>query len=353
MLPKKLSSRKKQWIAGTLVLVVVIVIVVAVIYQPRDIVLVRAESMRVESLSAFLARNYNPRSANSDVVLDVSTLAALAANVYEPEGAIDHDCSPNNPGRIPIKGWEKIKGWSYPEACNSALNGLHYEVWHSMDNDGIRYVAVVFRGTVPQVLAHWCSNLREISSPVCDPRSDQYLSIVPLIDEVLSGDYDEWGPDRYVFALGHSLGGGLAFLAGRSSGIKQVFLFDSSPVTGNELAESLHNHINDTGVSEMVNAYLKNADCQFRDIGGSGRGDLVVHSFFEHGEALAYLRLMKRWLGNWSNQAVDGVKKTNVYRTNILGGNPVSQHSIKALACALRKESSNNATQSTNVGTRP
>ena len=185
---------------------------IAIGYQSTDLVLVRTEEIKAVPLADVLARNFNPMAAKSDVVLDIATLAALAANVYEPTGTYDSGCSPNAPGRISLRAWEQIRGWSYPEACNAALNGLHYEVWHRIDSEGIRYVAVVFRGTVPSVLAHWCSNLRNSLPSICDPRSDQYFSIVPLIDEVLTGDYDDWGPDRYVIAVGHSLGGGIAEL---------------------------------------------------------------------------------------------------------------------------------------------
>jgi hypothetical protein len=325
-----------------LAIAVILVAVIAVTYQPRDMVLVRTDTIKAVPLSVVLTRNYNPRGAKSDVVLDISTLATLAANVYEPKGTSDATCSPNAPGRIPIADWEQIGGWSYPEACNAALSGLYYEMWHRMDSEGVRYVAVVFRGTVPQILAHWCSNLRTAPPPVCDPQSDQYLSIVPLVDEVLSGDYDEWGPDRYVVAVGHSLGGGLAELAGRSSFIKQVFAFDSSPVTGSELSEPFHNGQDDVRqIDQIVNAFLRNASCEFRNIGGSGRGNLIVHRVYEHGEVLASLRMIKRLVSGWSENPPAGIKQIAEYRTNVLGGNPVSQHSMKSLACALRSASSN------------
>jgi len=316
------STRKFRRLVIVFTLAVILVAVIAITNQPRDIVLVRTEGIKAVRLSEVLARNYNPRANKSDVVLDIPTLAALAANVYEPAGTFDASCSPTTPGRIPVKGWEQIKGWSYPEACNAALSGLYYEVWHSMDSESHRLVAVVFRGTVPRILAHWCSNIRIASTPVCDPSSDQYLSIVPLIDEVLSGDYDVWGPDRYVFSVGHSLGGGLAELGGRASFIQDVFAFDSSPVTGSELAEAT-----------------------------SGRygGKRSVHRIYEHGEVLASLRMLKRWSGSLSERPSPGVEQVVEYRTNVLRGDPISQHSMKALACALRDESS----QATDASNRP
>jgi len=344
------STRKFRRLVIVFTLAVILVAVIAITNQPRDIVLVRTEGIKAVRLSEVLARNYNPRANKSDVVLDIPTLAALAANVYEPAGTFDASCSPTTPGRIPVKGWEQIKGWSYPEACNAALSGLYYEVWHSMDSESHRLVAVVFRGTVPRILAHWCSNIRIASTPVCDPSSDQYLSIVPLIDEVLSGDYDVWGPDRYVFSVGHSLGGGLAELGGRASFIQDVFAFDSSPVTGSELAEAFHKEEGDEAkVEQIMNAYLQKANCEFRNTSGRYGGKRSVHRIYEHGEVLASLRMLKRWSGSLSERPSPGVEQVVEYRTNVLRGDPISQHSMKALACALRDESS----QATDASNRP
>ncbi|WP_374601324.1 hypothetical protein [Niveibacterium sp.] len=190
-LSKLLSTRRRRWMVSVLTPTTIVVAAFAMTSQPRDVVLVRTETIETVPLSRFLAQNYNPQSAESDVVLDISTLAALAANVYEPTGQLDSKCSATEAGRIPVNGWEQIKEWSCPEACNAALNGLYHEVWQRMDSQGIRYVAGVFRGIVPRIMAHWCSNLRTARPPACDPTSDQYLGIVPLVDEVLSGDYDE------------------------------------------------------------------------------------------------------------------------------------------------------------------
>lgn len=343
---KRRSTGRFRKMVILIALAVILLAVMAITQQPRDIVLVRTEGIKAVRLPDVLSRNYNPRGSRSDVALDIPTLAALAANVYEPADIYDASCSPTTPGRIPIKGWEQTKGWSYPKACNAALSGLYYEVWHSMDSEGYRLVAVVFRGTVPQILAHWCSNLRTASTRVCDPSSDQYLSIVPLIDEVLSGDYDQWGPDRNVVAVGHSLGGGLAELAGRASFIQQVFAFDSSPVTGRELAEAIHKGEGDEArVEQVMNAYLQKANCEFRNTSGREGGNRSVYRVYEHGEVLAALRMVKRWSGSLPEGSSAGVEQVVEYRTNLLDGNPVSQHSMKALACALRAESSRAAEQ--------
>nr|WP_281720793.1 hypothetical protein [Nitrosomonas nitrosa] len=330
-------TRKRRWIWGVLALSVVVWIAFGP--QPRDLVRVRAETVKTEPLSDFLARNYNPRAARSNVALDMSTLAALAANVYELAGTVDSTCSANVAGRIPLPGWEQIKGWSYPEACNAALNGLHYEVWQRMDSEYFRYVAVVFRGTVPQIMAHWCTNLRTARPPACDPSSDQYLSIVPLIDEVLSGDYDDWGPDRYVVAVGHSLGGGLAELAGRSSFINDVFAFDPSPVSGGDLSKAFQNEGDGARADDVMNRFLKESGCKFRNTSGGRIGSLTVHRVYEHGEVLAYPRLLKRWISPLIGESPSGLSRVVEFRTNVLEGGPLSKHSMKALACTFKRAS--------------
>jgi hypothetical protein len=316
------------------------VLAVWLTWQPRDSVVVRSpEGAKSVNLVEVLSRNFNPLRERSDVIIDLPTLASLAANVYEPPDQFESGCSPNAPGRIHVDGWEQLRGWSYPAACNAALNGLHYEVWSTMDSGGIGYQAVVFRGTIP-TLAHWCSNLRTAPPPICDPRSDQYLSIAPLIDQVLSGIYDEWGPDRYTFAVGHSLGGGLAELAGRSSYVNQVFAFDPSPVVGVDLAQfvdELGGSGNDAETALLD--YQAKTGCEFsRNNMPNGRR-LTVYSVFEHGEVLAYLRLLKRWFINPLSNDSSTEPRRIEYRTNLMGGGPLSQHGMKELACRMREAS--------------
>lgn len=334
------SSRKVRRTVWILIVSIVMVSIGVIVYQPRTSVLVRSDGTKSIELADFLTQNFNPWGKKSDVLIDIPTLAALAANVYEPSNTYDAGCSPNEPGRIRLEGWEQLRGWGYPKACNAALNGLYYEVWGKMDSEGVIFIAVVFRGTVPRLLAHWCSNLRSVESPICDPNSDQYLSIAPLIDDVLSGLYDEWGPDRYIVAVGHSLGGGLAELAGRSSYIDQAFVFDSSPVTGADLAESLQEAFGEGGDTEQfLHNYLQKSGCQFSGNNPAGRSVLTVHRVYEHGEILAYARLMNRWFNGLPVRATQAVE----YRINLLHGGAIEQHSMKSLACAMWEASPNTA----------
>ena len=321
-------------------------------WQSRDSVIVQSpDGSSAVDLAEVLIKNFNPRGDKSDVVVDLPTLATLAANVYEAPDKYDSSCVADGPGRIHLDGWEQLKGWSYPTACNVGLNGLYYEVWSKMDSEGIGYQAVVFRGTIPS-LAHWCSNLRTAPPPVCDPKSDQYLSIAPLIDDVISGIYDEWGPDRYTFAVGHSLGGGLAELAGHSSYISQVFAFNSSPVVGADMArlvDDLHDGSSDS--EAVLRGYTEKTGCQFRANNLPNGRRLLVNNVYEYGEVLAYLRLLKRWFIEPWVAAIDVRPPRIDYRTNLIGGGPLSQHSMKALACAMREASPNKALHRSAAGT--
>ncbi|MCH7649727.1 MAG: hypothetical protein IIA63_01035 [Nitrospinae bacterium] len=211
---------------------------------------------------------------------------------------------------------------------------MQYDVWGKYSDEGVMYVAIVFRGTDEQ--RDWCSNLRAHSVPFCSDIADQYLYIAALIDQILDGIYDDWGPDRYVFAIGHSLGGGLAELAGWTSYVSQVITFDSSPVVGVELAEEVIRASLDVEVlEEYSQKHYEQTGCEYYGNNPPSGEAPFVHSVFEHGEILAYFRLLKRWFSP-EHQLQSRVRE---YRTNVLTGSIVKQHSMKALACALRDRS--------------
>lgn len=318
---------------GAASLLATVAIVVVMTRQPEDLVRVRTDAVTTQPLAETLRQNFNPFD-DSDVAIDIPTMAALAANVYQPQAVYDPTCTPGKPGRIPLVGWEQLtSGWSYPRACNAAMTGLHYEVWVKMDQESRLFVVVVFRGTVPGMMVHWCSNLRNMQLAVCDPLSDQYLQIAPLINSILEGQYDEWGPDRYTILVGHSLGGGLAELAARSSYVKQVFGFDSSPVVGRDAVALLRKAFaNPDDLTTMSNDYELMTGCSFDPIIAPESRRLTVRRVYEHGEGLAYIRLFKRWL----NIDDDDESTAIEYRTNLLTGGIVEQHQMKALACAMR-----------------
>jgi hypothetical protein len=336
----------KPVVTSLSILAVCVLILVAIAEQARatassedgakraqpNVLVKNGKTTRGISLGQFLAIRLNETTDSEKI--GFAELAALASNVYAPDGVFDQGCEPAQNSRIKLPNWSRLRGWSEPAACNAALNGLHYEVW-GRHTGIIMNVAVVFRGTQAFRLAHWCANLRNAVYKLCEPRSDQYLAIAGLMDNVMSGIYDEWGPDTYIFAVGHSLGGGLAELAGRSSYVNRVVNFNASPVTADDLAKLV------TDASGGANAPDKDAVRaleQATKCGGYWANNPVnaeavrISRIYEDMDILSIPRL----LAGWNARTPLGISITE-YRTDLLGGSPLAQHSMKSLACALRK----------------
>ena len=123
--------------------------------------------------------------------------------------------------------------------------------------------------------------------------------------------YDEFGgPDIYPATVGHSLGGGLAGLAGLvHDKISPVYAFNPSSVLGR--------------------GAILNSD--FAEEEGNGLG--VTLRIVEHGEVLACTRLFKCWF--LPSESLD--EETREYRFNLIDGDPVSQHDMRRLACRFRE----------------
>lgn len=299
--------------------------------QRPDQVVVKSDTMRTISIAEFNRIRLNPNNEDKPALIGFAELAALAANIYMPDGEFEAGCNPSVEKRIAVPGWDRLRGWSEPKACNAAQNGLQYEVW-GKHTGGIMHIAVVFRGTVATNLAHWCANLRSVASAFCDPKSDQYLAIAGLIDDVMSGTYDDWGPDRYLYAVGHSLGGGLAELAGRSSYISKVITFNSSPVTGDDILRLVESA---SRPSESQESAMKNLEsvtqCGYWSNNPINGDRIDLYRVYEDFDILRFPRLLNSW-----NQPLQPESRTTEYRTNLLSGNPLNQHSMKQLACALK-----------------
>lgn len=263
--------------------------------------------------------------------LDPARLAALAYLAYDTTAATDAPPISCDGEEFDIlNGWFRLGGWAEPEVHNRDLSGLTYAVWGNYSaDDGMLYAAIVFRGT--SQLLDWCSNTRAISLDPCDFRADQYLYVGALVDEILEGLYDEWGPDRYVFAVGHSLGGGLAELAGYTSYISKVFVFDGSPERGEDIARRFQDPQFLQRIDQYSEWYRDQTGDEFHGNNASSINTPQITRVFEHGEGLAFVRLAQRLL------VPDRVSLGNVteYRTNLLRGGPVAQHSIRDLACQL------------------
>lgn len=176
--------------------------------------------------------------------------------------------------------------------------------------DGLSSVAlIVFRGTDFEESEDWSSNFRWFNRFFSN-KLDQYDEVRVLIPRLIE-EIEEYDDSVKTFiATGHSLGGGLAQLAGYSSHkINRVIAFDSSPVTG------------------------------FYDVEGGLRRfnsqNLKIYRIYEHGEVLAYIRLAMKGLYPVSKKNPDIVQ----VRFDLIDDESiVGQHDIKTLTCNLYKD---------------
>ena len=246
-------------------------------------------------LDGFLKERYRPNAG-------LATMAALAANIYGPD---DPASCAGPDGLIPLPpNWQRLSGEFSPVVEGSEISGFGYEHWINYTSLEERVTVTVFMGT--EGPGDWCNNLRHLG---CSRGFDQYEQALKAAIHTANRAYDDLGgPDTYPAAVGHSLGGALAELAGLvHDRVYPVYSFDPSPVLGHDVLERLE-----------------------IEPEGSGFGIVRV---FEHGEVLAFVRYFKRLLLSKS-PLEEGISE---YRLNLLGGNPLRQHSMKDLACELRE----------------
>lgn len=118
--------------------------------------------------------------------------------------------------------------------CMNHQNGLFYETYVYRDEQGVMQEAVIaFRGTENrdgQAWADWSTNV----SAAIGIEPAQYRTAREHLPRLIARLVDpaQGHPHVKIYAVGHSLGGGLAQQAGYlSAHVREVFTFNTTPVT--------------------------------------------------------------------------------------------------------------------------
>lgn len=230
----------------------------------------------------------------------------------EIKGAADYSQPLNTPG------WQRWTNFPSEETIAHAEDtGLYVEVMQNKDR-----IAIVFRGTEFTSWRDWKSNLRWFRIAHLLPFvKDQYTVTAETIGkEFVDAVIEKQLQECRIIATGHSLGGGLAqhlayslpstnTKSGEYVRVGKVYAFDPSPVTGWSTAGP-RKHDNVKGLN--------------------------IDRAFEHGEALAYIRLLISYI--YPPPALE--PSVREIRFNVVEtSNPFKNHSMRLLAVALMRES--------------
>jgi pimeloyl-ACP methyl ester carboxylesterase len=232
-------------------------------------------------------------------------------------------CVPGRVGPIPLPGWTMWENFPSRGLLGEARRvGLYVEVWEKRTSPAV--IAIVFRGTEFNSVKDWISNLRWFLWFV-PWLEDQYTVVSRRVGREFVDRLAERRPEIprdgakafRVVAAGHSLGGGLAQHVAysmpltSSAGapvprVSRVYAFDPSPVTG---------------WSSVA-----------RELRRANAAGLRVDRVFEHGEILAYVRLL---LGYVTPPSAANPSVREIRYNFVQSANPFSSHSMRLLACAL------------------
>jgi pimeloyl-ACP methyl ester carboxylesterase len=215
-----------------------------------------------------------------------------------------------------LKQWRLVWRCQGPDECkvktasaSDPVGGLGVQAW--VRRGAICKEAVVaFRGTVGGNEGDWESNFHWVLRAF--PIYDQYDQVRDHIGDFIG--YIQHDPCyrpgvTQITAIGHSLGGGLAQLAGYSDArVRRIYAFDPSLVTG-----------------------YYSVDPQGRDKIVTG---LRSERIYEHGEILAYGRYVLR---QFVPPSPCNPRIVNV-RFDVVHGSPLKQHSLTDFTTALLRE---------------
>ena len=244
--------------------------------------------------------------------------SAQLALVAVPTLSMPTKCIVDSDEPIPLPGWSRWADFPFedPALVTSAdRQQLFFEVWQKGLPGEI--VAIVFRGTVPGKWQTWTADFRWLS-PL---HEDQYT----IAAENLASDFAQEVGKRIangslvnnvqLVAVGHSLGGGLAqefaYALPNKPGIPritQVYAFNPSPVTGFHSVPSAQRDLNTK--------------------------TLKIDRIFEHGEILAYVRLLTSYVipPSATDPAISEIRYN--FDSSLDG---VVNHSMARLACGIVK----------------
>jgi len=247
--PTMLRSRKVILLCGATILVM--------LCSCGALMTKYADSSKFDNLKADPRR---PDSANNPIMVDVARqfgLMALFADVAYRRDFAENERDGAGCGYLNGKedssayhvtfgmphgehGSGKWMRWIPKTPLNGASpcfdqHGLYYETYVHRDEHGkINEAVIAFRGTENrsgQRVADWSSNFAAAFG--FEPKQYALVSeYIPIVVAGLHAQFEADGNPVIIYATGHSLGGGLAQETGYlSPDIKEVFAFDTSPVT--------------------------------------------------------------------------------------------------------------------------